>query len=503
MPSDNPRRVLVGAIRHEVHSFVPGTIGWDEFARRGVPEGPDVLVGVEGASLEGALRVASRRNIELVGSVFASGGGGGPVLDEVFVHYADKIVAAARKHLGSIDGIYLPLHGAMATTQRDDPEGDLLEMLRQAVGPDLPIVVSLDLHAHFTDRMAQHANVVVGYRTCPHTDIVETGERAMTVLADLLDASPVVAAHTVHRKIRLMTSSEAHDTTFGPLTAMQALAREIEEEPGVLAVSIFATQPWMDVPNVGWSAVVSSTADQSSAQQQADRLARALWDQRERYHVAKTPIVDALEAAHRVARETPGAGPVVVADGSDSPSAGAMGDGTELLAAIIDRADDVRALMMVTDAQSAATAVDAGVGATVSLELGGRETPQFFTPLPVTAEVIDVVTEGVYRGVDGVEVKIGRRAVLKIRETMVVVNEHKASQLDMDPYLRLGLDPRDFALVQAKSAGGFRAAYTPIAAEIYDLDTRGPCDSELAKLPFKRITRPLWPFDLDLGEPWA
>lgn len=265
MPSDKPRRVLVGAIRHEVHSFVPGTIGWDEFARRGVPEGPDVLVGVEGASLEGALRVASRRNIELVGSVFASGGGGGPVLDEVFVHYADKIVAAAREHLGSIDGIYLPLHGAMATTQRDDPEGDLLEMLRQAVGPDLPIAVSLDLHAHFTDRMAQHANVVVGYRTCPHTDIVETGERAMAVLADLLDASPVVGAHTVHRKIRLMTSSEAHDTTFGPLTAMQALAREIEDEPGVLAVSIFATQPWMDVPNVGWSAVVSSTTDRSSA----------------------------------------------------------------------------------------------------------------------------------------------------------------------------------------------------------------------------------------------
>lgn len=179
-----------------------------------------------------------------------------------------------------------------------------------------------------------------------------------------------------------------------------------------------------------------------------------------------------------------------------------MGDGTQLLAAIIERADDVRALMMVTDAQSAAAAVDAGVGAKISLELGGRETPQFFTPLPVTAEVIDVVTEGVYRGVDGVEVKIGRRAVLKIRETIVVVNEHKASQLDMDPYLRLGLDPRDFALVQAKSAGGFRAAYTPIAAEIYDLDTRGPCDSELAKLPFERITRPLWPFDPDLGEPW-
>jgi len=500
MQASRPR-VLVGAIRHEVHSFVPGTTGWDAFARRGNPAGEAMFAQASGSSLEGAMRVAESRGIELIGSVIASGGGGGPVEEDVYTDHAATILAAVEEQRGRIDGIYLPLHGAMATTQRDDPEGDLLHDIRAIVGDELPIAISLDLHAHFTDRMASAANVVVGYQTCPHIDIVETGERAMGLLADLLDGTRGPAASTVHRKIRLMASSEAHDTTFGPLTAMQALARELETEPGVLAVSIFATQPWMDVPGVGWSAVVSTDGDVDDAQRLADQLALALWEQRERYHVVKTPIAEALAAAHRVAREQPGAGPVVVADGADSPSAGAMGDGTQLLAEIIARGDDVRALLMVTDGESAHRVAEAGPGATVELDLGGRLTPQFFEPLRVPAEVIHAA-EGSYRGVDGVEVPLGQRAIVKVRQTTVVINEHKASQLDMDPYLQLGLDPRDFELVQAKSAGGFRAAYTPIAAEIYDLDTSGPCDSELTRLPFERITRPLWPFDEDLAEPW-
>ncbi|MEX2563460.1 MAG: M81 family metallopeptidase [Nitriliruptoraceae bacterium] len=489
-------RVLVGGIRHEVNSFVPGTTGLDVFERYGVHEGQQII-DEAASSMAGAVKAASERGLELVPTLSAAGHAGGPVVDDAYEHLAHRFLAMIERERDSIDGIYLQMHGAMATTRRDDPEGELFEQIRGIVGADLPIATSLDLHCHFTDRMAANVNVAVGFRTCPHTDTFETGERAMHLLADLLDGRRGPRAHTVHRKIGLMTSSEAHDTTFGPLTSLQARARELEEQPGVLAISIFATQPWMDVPNVGWSAVVSTDGDPTTGQDIADRLAQELWDARETYHVVKTRLDEAIAAAHRVANNQPGSGPVVVADGADSPSAGAAGDSTALLAHIVATGDDVQALMLVTDAQAVATAMDAGVGATVEMNLGGHITTDFFSPLAVTATVAALHTPQ-----PGEPAELGRAAVLTILNTTVIATEHKADGRKLDSYRRFGVEPTDYQLVQAKSAGGYRAEFEPIASEVYDLDTTGPCDSDLPRLPFERITRPLWPFDPELDQPW-
>jgi microcystin degradation protein MlrC len=352
--------------------------------------------------------------------------------------------------------------------------------------------------------MADATDLVVGFRTCPHTDVVETGARLMEYLGDMLDGTRGPRAKTVQRKIPLIASAEAHDTTFGPLTAMQARARELEQTPGVLAISIFATQPWMDVPDIGWSAVVSTDGDVGLAQQTADTLARELWDRREMYDVVKTPIPVVLAEART--RDGVG-GPVVASDGPDSPTAGAAGDGTAMLAEIVATGDDVRALMLVTDPVSVDAAIAAGPGATIDIELGGRITTEFYSPLPITAEVLSVHLPG-----DGVPnefdkgasapLELGRTAVLRILNTTVLVTEFKADGRKLGPYLQHGLDPRDYALVQVKSAGAYRAEFEPIASVVYDLDTRGPCDSELTRMPYRRITRPLWPFDRDIAEPW-
>jgi microcystin degradation protein MlrC len=504
-PPPRSLRILVGGIRHELNSFVPGTVGMDTYRRVLLEEGPAV-VEQPASSMIGAVGVARRRGIDLVPTLTAHAGAGGPVEDEVYEELAERLLelAAAAVAEQPVDGVYLHLHGAMATTRRDDPEGELIDRVRTIVGPDVPIAISLDLHAHFTDRMARATDLVVGFRTCPHTDVVETGERLMEALADMLEGLRGPRATTVQRKFPLIASAEAHDTTFGPLTAMQARARELEQTPGVLAISIFATQPWMDVPGIGWSVVVSTDGDVDLAQGAADTLARELWDQRERYHVVKTPIPVVLADAR--ARDGVG-GPVVASDGPDSPTAGAAGDGTAMLAEIVASEDDVRALMLVCDPVSVAAATEAGPGATIDLELGGRITTRFFEPLPVTAEVVSVHAPG-ERGSGGREVgasaplELGRSVVLRVRNTTVVVTEFKADGRKLGPYLQHGLDPRDFALVHVKSAGAYRAEYEPIASAVYDLDTRGPCDSELTRLPYRRITRPLWPFDPELDQPW-
>ena len=496
-------RVLVGGIRHELNSFVPGTVGMDVYRRVMLAEGAPVI-DQPSSSMIGAVEVAKRRRIELVPTLTAHAGAGGPVEDETYTALAERLLALAAAEVAKqpVDAVYLHLHGAMATTRRDDPEGELIEQVRAIVGPDVPIAISLDLHAHFTDRMAKETDLVFGFRTCPHTDVIETGARLMESLADMLDGTRGPRASTVQRKIPLIASAEAHDTTFGPLTAMQARARELEKTPGVLAISIFATQPWMDVPNIGWSAVVSTDGDVDVAQKAADTLARELWNQRDLYDVIKTPIPVVL--AEAVRRNGDG-GPVVASDGPDSPTAGAAGDGTAMLGEIVATENDVRALMLVTDPVSVDVAIAAGPGAVIDLELGGRYTTEFYSPLPVTAEVVAVHRpedrDDQDRGMSA-PLELGKTAILRVRNTTVVVTEFKADGRKLAPYLQHGLDPRDFALVQVKSAGAYRAEFEPIASVVYDLDTRGPCDSELTRMPYRRITRPLWPFDRDLTEPW-
>lgn len=501
----NRPRILVGGIRHELNSFVPGTVDLDTYRRTMLGEGR-AIVDDPTSSMIGAVEVARRRNIELVPTLTAHGGAGGRVEDEAYAALSTRLLELAQQEVAQkpVDGVYLHLHGAMATTSHDDPEGELIEQVRAIVGPDVPIAISLDLHAHFTDRMAKGTDLVVGFRTCPHTDVVETGARLMESLADMISGARGPRATTVQRKIPLIASAEAHDTTFGPLTAMQARARELEKTPGVLAISIFATQPWMDVPDIGWSAVVSTDGDVELARQAADTLARELWDQRELYDVVKTPIPVVL--AEAVARDGAG-GPVVASDGPDSPTAGAAGDGTAMLAEIVATHNDVRALMLVTDPVSVDAAIAAGPGAVIDIELGGRITTEFYTPLPVTAEVLSVHRPGDPRADiadtgTSTMFELGKTAVLRVENTTILVTEFKADGRKLFPYMQHGLDPRDFALVQVKSAGAYRAEYEPIASVVYDLDTEGPCDSELTRLPYRRITRPLWPFDRDMSEPW-
>lgn len=489
--------VIVGSIAHELHSFVPGTTDRAAFERSRVAEGKAVLADLAGTELDGACEQADREGIRVVPTVSAFGGCGPPVEEAYFAHLLDRLLTRVRDAVDVADAVYLPLHGAMATTDRDDPEGDLIQEVRTLVGPDRPIVVSLDLHAHVTDRMVAGADAIIGYRTCPHTDIRETGARSMELLARTLEGR--VHPRTRHRRIRLLSSAEAHDTTDGPLTAFQARAREIEASDGVLAVSIFATQPWLDLPDAGWTVTVTTDGDPPLAQQHADTLAGELWDGREAYHVRKTSIPLALERAARASDE-PGA--VVVADGADSPSAGARGDGTALLAQIIERRGDLRAMVIVTDPAAASAASHLGPGGIYRGPLGGGLTPRFFSPTQVEAEVARV-TDGRYRSIyPPAPVDAGTTALLRIRNTTVVVTSHPVFQLDLEPYRRLGLDPASVDLVQAKSAGGFRAYYAPIASEMLDLDTLGPCDSDLPRLPYRRITRPLWPFDPDLETAW-
>jgi len=491
-------RVLIGGFMHEVHTFVDGVITLDDMRRNGyVATGEEILSPAIGSGQEihGARDVALTNGIELVPSRMAFGGVGARVADEAYAYLRAGILDVAIAERGRLDGVYLSMHGAMATQSEDDPEGDILAALRALLGPHVPIVASFDLHCHMTERMVGAADALIAYRTIPHVDFLETGQRAMQLLVDAIAGRtrPVVR----QRKLRMMASSEKHDTNHGPMVDIMAHARMLETRPGILAVTVTPTQPWMDVPELGWSVTVVADGDAGLAQAAADELAWKLWLRRERFLVEKVSVPDAVQQA--IAHEGV---PVILADGADSPSAGGNGDGDDLLRELLRIGYQGDALLTVVDPVAAATCTAAGEGATVTVTLGGYRTPDTYRPVEVTGRVI-ALRDGRYLHELPVRpMDIGPTAVLQVAGMRIVVSTRKGFQLDESIYHQAGLDPRTAKLVLIKSAGGFRGVYEAFASLIIEMDTPGLCTHDLTRLPFLRIPRPMWPWDPGLAEPW-
>lgn len=491
-------KILVAHVIFEANSFAPGRTTLEGFKRASWVTGPGALKGGRGLDqLGGAQEVAVLAGFELVPVLYWHGSAGPVLEDSAFASIRELILGSVREHRDDIAGIYMSLHGAMVTESLSDPEGVLLADIRDVVGPSMPIAASFDLHGNFTELIAKSADIVVAYHTCPHVDRYTTGQRAMRLLIRSISGKtrPVMR----YRKIRMTASSEHHDTRVGPMHAVMARRKELEREGDVLDISILATQPWIDVPELGWSVVVMADTDGDGAQRRADELAMMLWDHREEFRVHKTPIADVLDVLSRGSND---ARPTVVSDGADTPSGGSTGDGVSMLRALIDAGMSLDTLLTVTDPVAVQECFAAGVDSTIDLELGGRLAPTFHRPVRVSGRVATLCDGRYQSNYPIAPMDVGRTAVLAVGRIKVVITEHPPMLIDMELFRRVGLDPAAFDLVVVKSAGAYREYYEPIASRVFDIDTTGPADSDLTRLPFRKIDRPLWPFDAELERPW-
>jgi microcystin degradation protein MlrC len=279
--------------------------------------------------------------------------------------------------------------------------------------------------------------------------------------------------------------------------------RELELRPGVLSATIQAPQPWMDVPETGWSVIVLADGEHNASQASAaaDDLALRCWDAREEFLVKRTSLDVALD---RVADNVAEQGPLVMTDASDAPSAGSYGDSAFVIAALLARSPmEGPVIATLTDPAATATCFEVGVGATVDLDVGGAFQPAFFQPVAIRASVLRLYDEPYRSILPPAMLDPGRRAVVEVDGWLtVVLAERQMSTLDTRGYEASGLDPSAVQGVLVKSAGQFRGFYTDMAREIIELDTPGPVNGILTALPFTRIDRPLWPFDPDLAAPW-
>ncbi len=484
-------RVLVGGFSMEANTFAPGSTTLDDLRAQVFGVGAELhrdFMG-PGSELAGAWAMLEEAGVEPVPSLATWAGPGRPLAAGVVDEISRLLFAPLDD---SVAGAYLMLHGSCVAHDEDDPEGRVLQELRERLGPGRPIVVSLDCHANLTERMVAAADAFTAYRTCPHVDTRRTGEQAGRILADTLAgrARPVTAVASRP----MITPPDLHDSSRDPFRRLMALNDEVERR-GALASCLLPVQPWIDVPGLSWKAVVTADGDERLAQEQAEWLMEHAWEARHEFLSGRRPPID--DALREALESSP---PVVLGDAGDATNGGAIGDSTELLRAALRRGG-ASVLLSIRDGAAARLATAAGAGARLELDLGTGSPGDYNerTRLPASVErVFDGEVTYTHPVNAGYRAATGPAALLHgPGGIQVVVHSLSVGVIDPALYVALGADPAAVAVIQAKSHVSFKAGFDPITTRSVVAETGGPTTGNLRRLPYLRRPRPLYPFEDD------
>jgi microcystin degradation protein MlrC len=482
-------RILIAECMQEISSFNPVHSDYEYFrvqpgkamlAQRGL----NTAVGGMLSVLEG------RRDIEIVPAYGARSGSAGLLSAPGWQRLSGEFLEAVEAKLKDVDAVLVSLHGAMAAEGELDPEGFLLMRLREMAGPHMPIVISLDLHGILTERMLRQVDGLAIYHTYPHVDFADTGERAARLLLEIIDRNldPVIARVTMPALVR----GDELITRTGCYGDLIREARRLEQEGKALAAGIMIGNPFTDVPELCSQVLIVAKTDAELAAREALWLAQEFWPLRHRMQ-GKLISLDRAIAQARWMK-----GKVVFTDAADATSSGATGDSNVILKALRDAKYDKRVLAQIVDAQAAGAAHAAGVGATVSVEIGGALDKKRFTPLAVEATV-----EQLSRGRGRLETMrssydAGPAAVLSFDNFTLVVISRTVGLIDRSLYWANGLDPQDFDLIVVKCPHTEYQMYDAWVEKNFNIDAPGATSADLKSLGHRICARPVYPLDGDV-----
>lgn len=491
------KRVLIAGFKHETNTFsiMPTTL--QSYEARGFRRGAEVALYYKGTNTEVAAFIdgCAKHGWEPVLSIVADATPSGKLTRDCYETITGQILDDIAK-AGKLDAILLNLHGAMVAEHTDDGEGTLLERIRAKVGPGVVIAATLDLHANVTQAMAKHADILVSYRTYPHIDMYDIAAEAVDIVARTL-AGEVKPQTVLARRPMIDGADHGRTTTPGPMTDLLDRCAAIKKsDPAVLAASINAGFAWADIPEVGPTAVIVGDGHDPRFQGYAESLADEIWRTRDFRTVTYFTVAEALARAKSVAKVGK---PAVLSDAADNPGGGGYGESTGLLRGMIDAGLENAAMAAFYDPDAAAACHKAGLGATITLKLGGNIDARFSPPIEATGTVTHLsdgnfTIEGPM--LRGVGVAMGPTATFKIGGVEVVINSRRFQNYDRNFFRAGGIEPSERAFLAVKSSQHFRAAYAPIASDVIIVDEGGGVMSnDLAKLPFTHVPRPIYPLD--------
>lgn len=496
-----PPRIAIGGFFLEANRWAP-TTGADGF-RQGFDAAGDALMAelrssstrLLGDSLGFMTAMDQAGDWEPVPLRMAGAEPGGPA-DHAFFDALCANLDARLKLAGPVDGVFLSMHGAALTTRDDDPDGTLLARLRARVGPSVPIVAVLDLHANVSQRMAESLSGAVAYRTNPHVDLFERGQEAARLLRQMLAEGPGEV-----ERVQLPLVPSATSQLIAPGTVYSDLVDEGQRCVGgdILNVSLCGGFALADAAKCGFSAVVTARAGRrAAARALALRLAASAWASRERFTSRLVPLADAVAAA--VAAGEGARPPVMLADVGDNPGGGGGGNTTTLLRALVEAGATRTVLGVFTDASLARQACALGVGGRFEANFNRDRSDAFAIAWRHPAQVL-AVSDGSFIGrrglVQGTRREMGPSALLQLGGVQVAVISRRQQLIDPAQLEALGVDLADIRVLVAKSRGHFRAAFEGFAdpRDILEADCPGLTTPNLRSLSWTRLPRPVYPLD--------
>ena len=495
------KKVLIAGFMHETNTFSCQETDLEAYRARTLVLGDKIPKAVNGTRTEiaGFLAAGAKYGWTMCHPVMANATPSGPVTKETFDFIAGEILDALDNQ-GPFDAVMLNLHGAMVCEHVDDGEGELLSQVRAKTGPDIPIGITLDLHANVTDAMTEFADIVVAYRTYPHVDMFEVAEQVSELVHRTLEGE-IDPCSVVVRGDMLHGVDGGRTFGAGPMNEILATADGFLGFPGIHATSMCAGFPWADVLEAGPSAViVGEKAKRDLSTEMAEKLIAEAWQKRARSSVEVLGLDEAIIRTKQVApRLGDAGGPVVLADCCDNPGGGGYGDSTRLLEAMIDGGIRNALYGSIYDPVAAQTCIDVGLGGHVVVELGGKTDPKFGAPFYATG-IVQAITNGQLRFEGpmnaGTKIDMGPTVVLRIGDIDTLITSARFQVYDQMFFKHARIDLTKKSVIAVKSENHFRAAFAPIASEIICVDAAaGLTSANFKELPFRKVRRPVYPLD--------
>ncbi len=487
------KRVALGGIFIECNQLGGKATELADFARWELHYGDDVLASTTGV-VGGMLSALRQQAADIAPLVYASTLSGGPLTDACYRQIKDELLARLRAAL-PVDGVLMPLHGSGVVEHLGHLEDDLLQAVRDTVGREVPIVGTLDLHAHVTEPMVRCADALFGWETYPHRDSYSTGERGAQMLSKIMDGAckPAMALAKVPV---LVGGVQGHTEGPGPFAEVMRYAKEHEGRGRVLSTSVFLVQPYLDLPDMGGGGLVITDDDLEGAKELALEIARRYWQRR---HDLEPEVYTPAEAISR--GEKVDGGPVLLVETADCAGGGAVGDSVHTLRALIEAGGQAPYLAPVVDPQAAALCHQQGLGAEVTSELGFRVDPRWGRPITVTGHV-ERLSDGRFRYRGGVwagqEGEMGPSAVLRVGAGRILITTHATYDWADEQFASMGMDTREAKYVVVKNPMNYRLGYGEAARAAFILDTPGPTPATLRHVHYTQVQRPYFPADQDI-----
>lgn len=481
-------RIAAGGFQHETNTFSPALATLAEFeaadAWPGLVTGVDLLDAVSGINLPAAGFIAQARSDghEIVPLAWCSATPSGRVTQAAYEHIVDLLLTGLQRQLHRIDAVYLDLHGAMAAEHLDDADGETLRRVRALIGPQRPLVASLDFHANVSAAMVANASVLCAYRTYPHTDMAAAGVRTLRCLAEL-QSGPVIHAL---RPLDFLLPLTTQCTLIEPLASIMSEVEALERPP-LVSLNFTPGFPAADVEKCG-PVVFGYGFDPVRTRMLVDDIATRIAAREQEFALELYSIDDAL----RIIVHTPvvSGKPIVLADTQDNPGGGGYADTTSLLKALLARRIPNVLAGVLCDPHAAGRAHEAGVGAHIDVDLAGVAPVPGESPLHGRFEVLALgdgaftATGPFYRGA---RMELGRMAHLRTGELSIVVASRTQQAADQAMFRHVGAEPSHYAVLALKSSVHFRADFGPFAQRILVVEAPGPNVADPAKLPFTRL----------------